>query len=90
MSVTMNLHPRLQHLTNGQAVVKVKGNTVGQCLDNLVRQFPKIKPWLFYKKDRLRNYVDIYINQKSAYPEELSKAVRDGDELNIMFLVIGG
>lgn len=90
MSVTTNLHPSLQHLTNGQAVVKVKGKTVGQCLDNLFRQFPEIKPWLFDKKDRLRNYVDIYVNQESAYPEELAHPVKDGDELHITMIIGGG
>jgi molybdopterin converting factor small subunit len=90
MSVTINLHPNLQHLTNGQAIVKVKGNTVGQCLDELVKQFPKIKPWLFDKRGELLNYVDIYVNQESSYPEELAKPVKDGDELHITMIIAGG
>jgi molybdopterin converting factor small subunit len=90
MSVTVNLHPSLQHLTNGQAIVKVNGNTVGQCLDDLFKQFPKIKPWLFDKKGRLYNYIDIYVNQESSYPEELAKPVKDGDELHITMIIAGG
>ncbi len=92
MSVTINLGG-LHRLTSGQTrvkTVKVEGNTVGQCLEGLVKQFPKIKPRLFDDKGRLHNYVEIYVNQESAYPEELAKAVRDGDELHIMELVAGG
>jgi len=92
MSVTINLDG-LHQLTSGQTTVKtvkVKGNTVGQCLEGLVKQFPKIKPQLFDKNGKLHNYVEIYVNQESAYPEELAKAVRDGDELHIMELVAGG
>lgn len=90
MSVTINLHPGLHRLTDGQSTVRVEGNTVGQCLDELVRQFPKIKSWLFDKKGKLRNYIDIYVNRESTYPEELAKAVRDGDELHITMLIAGG
>ena len=90
MSVTINLHPSLYQLTNGQAIVKVEGNTVGQCLDDLIRQFPQIKPWLFDKKGKLLNYIDIYVNQESSYPEELAKPVKDGDELHITMMIAGG
>ena len=90
MSVTINLHPNLHHLTEGQAIAKVKGDTVGQCLDDLVKQFPRIKRWLFNKDGQLLNYVDIYVNQESSYPEELAKPVKDGDELHITMIIAGG
>jgi molybdopterin synthase sulfur carrier subunit len=90
MSVTISLHPGLQYLTNSKATVKVKGNTVGQCLDELVKNYPKMMPQLFDNKGRLRDYIDIYVNQESAYPEELAKAVKDGDELYITIIIAGG
>jgi molybdopterin converting factor small subunit len=90
VSVTINLHPNLLQFTNDQAVVKVKGNTVGQCLDDLVRQFPRIRQGLFGKDGKLLNYVDIYVNQESSYPEELAKPVKDGDELHITLIIAGG
>jgi molybdopterin synthase sulfur carrier subunit len=90
MSVTINIDSRLSHLTDGQTAFKVEGNTVGQCLDGLVKRFPGIKPRLFDKKGKLNKHIDIYVNKESSYPEELVKAVRDGDELHIMFLVTGG
>ena len=90
MSVTLNLQPGLQHLTNGQAKVQVKGSTVGQCLDELVKKYPKIKQWLFDKKGKLRNYIDIYVNQESAYPEGLAKPVSDGGEIHITMIIAGG
>jgi len=89
MSVTISLGG-LHRFADGQATVKVEGNTVGQCLEGLVKQFPKIKPQLFDKQGKLHNYVEIYVNQESAYPEELAKAVRDGDELHITMIIAGG
>ena len=90
MSVTINLHPNLYHFTNDQAVVEVNGSTVGQCLADLVKQFPQIRQGLFGKDGKLLNYVDIYVNQESSYPEELAKPVKDGDELHITLIIAGG
>jgi len=90
MSVRINIHPNLHQFTNDQAIVEVNGSTVGQCLDNLVKQFPEIKRGLFGKDGKLLNYVDIYVNQESSYPEELAKPVKDRDELYIALIIAGG
>jgi len=90
MSIEVSIHRALRHLTNGQATVKVNGTTVGQCLNDLVNQFPGIKPKIFDKKDKLLNYVDIYVNLKSSYPEELAMSVNDGDRLHITLIIGGG
>jgi len=90
MSVKVNINPALYQYTNNQGMVEVNGDTVGQCLNHLVKQFPGIEKGLFDKKGKLLNYIDIYVNGKSAYPEELAKPVNDGDELHIVFTIAGG
>ena len=90
MSVRINLHPHLYQFTNDQTIVEVNGSTVGECVNQLVKQFPQIKPMLFDKGGKLLNYVDIYVNGESSYPEELAKPVKDGDELHITIIIAGG
>lgn len=90
MSVKINIHPSLYHLTSNQAVVEVGGNTVGQCLEQLISRFPALKESLFAKNGKLNNVVEIYVNMKSSYPEELAKPVKDGDELHILMVLAGG
>ncbi|GAH23804.1 unnamed protein product [marine sediment metagenome] len=90
MSVKINIHPFFSHLTNDQAVVEVNGSTVGQCLEQLVAQFPKVRNWLFEKDGKVNRLVDIYVNGESAYPEELAKPVKDGDELHTVVIIAGG
>ena len=90
MSTKINISPFLYQYTNNQQVTEVNGRTVGQCLDHLVKQFPSIKQGLFDKNGELLGYLDIYVNGKSAYPEELAKPVKDGDELDILFVIVGG
>ena len=90
MGVRINIHQTLRHLTNGQGMAEVNGTTVGECLNELVQQFPGMETRLFDKKGRLLNYVDIYVNRESSYPEELAKPVKDGDELSITLMIAGG
>ena len=90
MSIKINISPLLRQYTNNQQVVEVNGNTVGQCLDHLAKQFPRIKQWLFDKNGKVHSHIDIYVNKESTYPDKLAKPVRDGDELHITFLIGGG
>ncbi|MFC2020686.1 MoaD/ThiS family protein [Chloroflexota bacterium] len=90
MSVKINIHPFLLHLTNDQDMVEVNGSTVGQCLEHLVTQFPGLREWLFGKDDKLNNVVEIYVNGETAFSEDLAKPVKDGDELQMVIMIVGG
>jgi len=90
VGVKINIHPTLRQFTNGLAVAEVNGNTVGQCLNELVKQFPGIETGLFGKNGKLLDYVDVYVNTESSYPEELAKPVKDGDEIYITLMIVGG
>ena len=90
MTVRINVRPGMQHLTSNRDVVEVNGSTVGECLSQLVKRFPSVKDELFDKDGNVLSYVDIYVNGKSSYPEELAKPVSDGDELYILRAIGGG
>ncbi len=90
MSVKVNLHPSLAKLADGQTVVEVNGDTVGQCLEQLATRFPRLKKRLFEKDGALSRILEIYVNGESAYPDELATAVKDGDELDTVVLISGG
>jgi molybdopterin converting factor small subunit len=90
VSIKANIHQNLRHLTNDLSTVEVNGTTVGECLKDLVKQFPGLRKYVFDKKNRLLNYVDVYVNLESSFPEELAKPVKDGDELDITLIIAGG
>jgi molybdopterin converting factor small subunit len=90
LSIKINIHKTHRQFTNGLDIVEVEGNTVGNCLDNLVGQFPGMKKALFDKKGKLLRVIEIYINSKSAYPNELVKQVKDGDNVHIILMLAGG
>jgi molybdopterin converting factor small subunit len=90
MAVKVHLHATHRQLANGQEVVAVEGNTIGECLNHLVKQYPQMEKALFAKKDKLLNIVEIYLNHASAYPNELLKPVKDGDEIHLITMLAGG
>jgi molybdopterin converting factor small subunit len=90
MGVQIDIPLFLQHFTNGVRVANVSGNTVGDCLFDLVRQFPQLRELLLDKDGRLHKYVEIFVNGKSTYPGELAKSVKDGDEIHILNIIAGG
>jgi molybdopterin converting factor small subunit len=90
MSIKINIASYLKPLANNMEVVEVNGSTVGECLNHLVKQFPRMEKMLFDKNGELFSYVGIYVNGGDAYPEELAKPVKDGDELYILYIIGGG
>ena len=73
-----------------QDVVEVRGTTVGECLNQVVKQFPNMKKQLFTPTGQLFDNILISVNGASVYPEQLAKPVKDGDELKIVFMISGG
>jgi len=90
MAVKVHIHTTHRQYTNGLEVVEVKGNNVGDCLNHLIQQFPGMEKALFAKKDKLHNVVEIYVNHATAYPNELVKPVKDGDEIHLVVMLAGG
>jgi molybdopterin converting factor small subunit len=90
MAVRIHIHTTHRQFTNGLEVVSVEGSTVSECLNQLVKQFPGMEKALFAKKDKLLNNVEIYLNHASAYPNELVKPVKDGDEIHLTVMLTGG
>ena len=81
--------PMRQH-TEGQAVVEASGTTVQAVLDDLGRKYPGITQRLF-DNGQVRRFVNVYLNDEDIrYLDNLSTAVKDGDELSIIPAVAGG
>ena len=90
MSVKIHIRPGMEQIAQGRSVVEVKGKTVGECLNQLIKLFPEMKSGLFAENGELLEYIDVFVNGKSSYPEELTKPVHDGDEIHILRVLGGG
>ena len=95
MSIKVHLYlglPRLASTEDIVDIIEVNGDTVGQCLDLLVRDFPDIRKSLFDENGRLLDRIDIWVNDMPAYAEGLDRPVKDRDEIYLFAskLVVGG
>lgn len=90
MAIEINLPPVLQALVGDIRQIDVTGRTVGECLAELVKQYPRLKSRLLKKNNRLPNGINIFINGENTYPEPLAKRVHEGDKVYISYIVLGG
>ena len=72
----------------GVREVEVEASSVGELLEKLVKQFPKLEE-LFYEKGELRDYVNIMVNGKNVRGD-LSYPLNEEDEVAIFPPVSGG
>jgi len=90
LSVEIHIPQFLQHLSRDVKTVEGNGRTVGECLSDLVKQFPELEARLFDRNGELVKYLVVLVNGVSAYPEELVKPVNDRDKLHIINIIAGG
>jgi molybdopterin converting factor small subunit len=88
--VKVHIHKTHRRHTGGSEVVEVEGDTVGKCIDDLVRLHPGMQDVIFDFRGALRSMIEIYVNFESAYPDELGKRVEDGDQIHLTLLLAGG
>ncbi len=90
MTIQINIPPVLQALVGGVSRIDVNGATIGDCFNGMVKKYPQLKPKLFNKRGELPNGISIFLNGENAYPEPLSRPVRDGDKIHVSHIVLGG
>jgi molybdopterin converting factor small subunit len=78
------------YLIGNNEAVETAGNTVGECIEQLIARYPALRELVFYKDDQLQTFIEIYVNRKAAYPDELSHKVEDGDEIHMTITIAGG
>ena len=90
MSVEIELSSIFGQYTGGQVNMKAEGATVRECLHDLVRQYPKLKRMLLTEEGDLMSSYDFYINGQNVYPKDMNAPLRDGDKLNVLYVIHGG
>ena len=90
MSVKIHIPQYFLRITDGLDIVEAKGKNVGECLADLIGQYPDIEKEIFQRKGELSNHLEICVNAESAYPDELSKPVIDGDDIHLLMAITGG
>jgi len=91
MSIKVKMfYPALQWYLGNPDSVRVSGRTVGECLEDLARQFPGVEPLIFAGPGEFLRQVFVYVNSESVHKARLTDPISEGDELLIAVLITGG
>ena len=91
MSVSVRLPTVLRAQAGGQSSVSAEGGTIGEVVEDLVRQFPGMATHLRAPDGGLHKFVNVYVNDEDVrYLDKLDTKVSDGDEISILPAVAGG
>ena len=91
MGLRVLLPVALRHLVGNQDEVHLSGKTVAEVMSDLVSKFPELKKHLFKDDGKLRNFVNVYVNDEDVrYLQEESTPVKEGDTVSIIPSIAGG
>ena len=91
MGLRVLLPAALRHLVGNQDEVHLSGKTVAEVMADLVSKFPELKKHLFKDDGKLRNFVNVYVNEEDVrYLQEESTQVKEGDTISIIPSIAGG
>jgi molybdopterin converting factor small subunit len=90
MPLKVQIPTPMREQTGGKSDVEVTGTTVQAALDDLVRQYPGLKPKL-YDGGKLRPYINVFVNDEDIrYLDEMNTPVTDGVIVALIPAVAGG
>ena len=90
MGVKIYLSPTIRYAINDTATITVDGETVGGCLEQLVKQCPQLRRFFFDNDHRFLEDFNFFVNGVFITPQDMKTPVRPGDKIHIVDIIIGG
>jgi sulfur-carrier protein adenylyltransferase/sulfurtransferase len=81
----------LRQYAGDNEAVELSGASVREVLINLTEKFPELKKHLYSEAGKLRNFVNIYVNDEDIrYAKQEDTSVKENDEISIIPSIAGG
>jgi molybdopterin synthase sulfur carrier subunit len=90
MSIGVHLTFYFSDIVNGHTYLKATGTTVRDVIEDIDQKYQGFKQECIDEQGKLYGFLEVYINLESAFPGELDREVKDGDEINILTMMGGG
>ena len=91
MAVTVRLPTIMRSNAGGQSEISAEGATIGEVIDDVVRQFPGTASHLRAPDGGVHRFVNVYLNDEDVrYLGKLDTKVGEGDTVSIVPAVAGG
>ena len=91
MGATVYIPTPLRPFTDNKDSLELEGSTVQEILDDLNGRYGELKKHLFNEDGKLRNFVNIYVNDEDIrYLERENTPISDDDSISIVPSIAGG
>jgi molybdopterin converting factor small subunit len=91
VAVTVRLPTIMRSTAGGQSEISAQGETIGEVIDDVVRQFPGTATHLKAPDGGVHRFVNVYLNDEDVrYIGKLDAKVGAGDTVSIVPAVAGG
>ncbi len=91
MAIEIHIPTALRQYADQNSTFEVGAGEVHAALNELTTRFPKLRPHLFTEDGKLRNFVNVFLNDENIRHlsgDELK--LKDGDSISIVPAVAGG
>jgi len=91
MAVKVLIPTALRQYAGNNDTVSVEASNVGEALSSLTSQYPDLKKHLFNNEGKLRNFVNVYVNDDDIrYLSQESTPLKEADVISIVPSIAGG
>jgi len=91
MPIRFSLPTVLSRLADGQTSVECQGGTIGEIVEQVARQFPRLASRLRDEAGEPYRFVTFYLNDEDIrFRGGFGAAVKDGDEVTVVAAIAGG
>jgi molybdopterin converting factor small subunit len=91
VAVEVRLPTILRQHAGGQGSVRANGSTLGEAMEDLVRQFPGLAGQVVTEDGALHKFVNVYVNDDDVrYLDKLDTKLSDDDVISVLPAVAGG
>ena len=88
---TIRIPAALRDYTDGSAVVEVTAASIGEALERVAAQHPRLRRHLYTERGDLRSYVNVFVNENEIRSlEGMDTKVGEGDSVMIVPSIAGG
>ena len=90
MSVEVEIASVFRSYLDGQKAVTAEGKTIGEVLKYLSDKYPMTKNMLIDDEGKMQNRFEVYLNGESIIHTGTATPVKDGDKIDLVYIIHGG
>jgi molybdopterin synthase sulfur carrier subunit len=88
---TLKIPTPLRSYTGGQVEVQVEGQNVAEVMEQLVQQFPTLRPHLYNGDGKLRPFVNLFVGENNVKDlQGLATPLEEGARVLLVPSIAGG